>query len=106
MNTTEGGIHPITPLSRMRSRSNGASAPKIWKASVPLGIVVSTPSVSEQNPMPRSSSAAAGLDQMSPRSQIQGSRLPIFLSHSAPEKEIRQPPLWDPLMIEISREAL
>ena len=44
--------------SRMRSRSNSASAPNTWKTSLPVGLVVSTPSVSERNPTPRSRSSS------------------------------------------------
>ncbi len=43
---------PAMVRSLMRTRSNWASAPKTWKTSMPLAVVVSIPSVSERKPLP------------------------------------------------------
>jgi hypothetical protein len=46
---------PAWVRSRIRSRSNSASAPNRWKTSLPPGVVVSRASATLRNPTPRSS---------------------------------------------------
>src|SRR5919106_2759535 len=48
-------VRPAVVRSRIGFRSNSASAPKIWKISLPPLVVVSIFSVRLLNPMPRSS---------------------------------------------------
>jgi hypothetical protein len=55
--------------SRIKSRSNSASAAKTWKTSLPPGVVVVWMlSCSDRNPTPRSASIATRVDQMPKRS--------------------------------------
>jgi hypothetical protein len=50
--------------SRIRSRSNSARAPKTWKTSFPLAVVVSIPSVRLLNPHALLGQAGDGVDQV------------------------------------------
>src|SRR5271163_1162384 len=54
---TAAASRPARVRSRMRSRPNCPSAPKIWKTSLPPGVVVSIASVSERKLTPRASRA-------------------------------------------------
>jgi hypothetical protein len=54
--TCSSSCRPAWVRSRMRSRSNSASAPKTWKTSLPPLVVVSICSCRERKPTPRSCS--------------------------------------------------
>jgi hypothetical protein len=53
---TRAAASPALVRSRIRSRSNSASAANTWKTSLPPGVVVSIASWRLQNPTPRSAS--------------------------------------------------
>jgi hypothetical protein len=55
---------PAAVRSRIRSRSNSARAPKAWKTSFPLAVVVSIPSVRLLNPHALLGQAGDGVDQV------------------------------------------
>jgi hypothetical protein len=60
-------VSPVWERSRIRSRSNSATALKMWNNSLPPGVVVSTASVSEPKPTFAFGQAVDGVDEVAHR---------------------------------------